>query len=294
MTNNQHDGEIIGSHNHANGQSWTKLQPAWLLQESLGGGWVGSIQEGGYLGSIWQFVSQAKVGIDIAAVWVLTTTRENDSLPMDLATTYNFTPLQLHHINSCQVFLQVLTISNVTDKFCGLWGLFIRRCVILTILTKQFSWHPSIVLRCSPTFFKHKSTPYLYQLSEGELSMYHLARRQSSPTLTKYINVPCICDLKFNETDFFPVDVHVTPSWIQYLSRFPTAISGSKHDEKTITLQEAFQRLPSLLKWICGSVTFPCDNGTQLLSNINQSTKSFFGYSVPCLDHINRTFQRHM
>jgi hypothetical protein len=50
-------------------------------------------------------------------------------------------------------------------------------------------------------------------------------------------------------------------------------IPNSPPDHPT-TLQEAYQSLPLALKQICGSVTFPADNGEKLLGTISSSNNT--------------------
>jgi len=68
-----------------------------------------------WLTSLWQFTSQAKIVLDIEHKWLPQLPRENDAFIMDLALTYRFTPMQLKYINHCCLYLQVLTISEITD-----------------------------------------------------------------------------------------------------------------------------------------------------------------------------------
>jgi len=68
-----------------------------------------------WLTSLWQFTSQAKIVLDIEHKWLPQLPRENDAFIMDLALTYRFTPMQLKYINHCRLYLQVLTISEITD-----------------------------------------------------------------------------------------------------------------------------------------------------------------------------------
>jgi hypothetical protein len=65
--------------------------------------------------SIWWFTSILKVTLDIEQQWLPKLARINDAMIMDTAPQYNFSPTQLHQINSNRIYLQVLMISNITS-----------------------------------------------------------------------------------------------------------------------------------------------------------------------------------
>ncbi len=67
-----------------------------------------------WLGSIWWYLSLAKVIIDIEDQWLPSLSREHDSMLMDLAETLNLSPNQMREINLCRIYLQVLTLSNIS------------------------------------------------------------------------------------------------------------------------------------------------------------------------------------
>jgi hypothetical protein len=67
-----------------------------------------------WLVSIWCYLSLVKVTIDIENQWLPSLSREHDSMTMDLAITLNLSPTQLKEINSCRIYLQVLTLSNIS------------------------------------------------------------------------------------------------------------------------------------------------------------------------------------
>jgi hypothetical protein len=66
-----------------------------------------------WLTSIWKFVSQIRLTIDIEDYWVPKHTRLNDAMIMDTALTYDFSPQQLIQLNICHIYLQVFTISDI-------------------------------------------------------------------------------------------------------------------------------------------------------------------------------------
>jgi hypothetical protein len=65
--------------------------------------------------SIWWFTSILTVTLDIEQQWLPKLARINDAMIMDTALQYNFSPTQLHQINSCHIYLQVLMISDITS-----------------------------------------------------------------------------------------------------------------------------------------------------------------------------------
>ena len=96
-------------------------------------------------------------------------------------------------------------------------------------------------IRYLSNYYKH------HHSHENELSLFKLARCQRKPSPTTYVSVPYICDLIYNDSDFFPVDVHISSMRIQSLGRFPI---HPKHDipDWPLSIKDAFA---SLLASLC-------------------------------------------
>jgi hypothetical protein len=65
-----------------------------------------------WITSIWKYVHQASITIDVENHWAPPLSREDDMAIMDLALTFHLTPNQLYHINLCQLYLQVFSVSD--------------------------------------------------------------------------------------------------------------------------------------------------------------------------------------
>ena len=64
--------------------------------------------------SIWWFTSSLGLVLDIEDQWLPRLTRENDAMLMDIALQFNFTIEKLRQINLCRLYLQVLSIADIT------------------------------------------------------------------------------------------------------------------------------------------------------------------------------------
>jgi len=75
------------------------------------GQWVGEY----WLVSIWKHLSQLDFILEVEDSWRPALPRQFDEAIMDLAVCLNFNIQQLREINSCRMYLQVITISDITD-----------------------------------------------------------------------------------------------------------------------------------------------------------------------------------
>jgi len=69
--------------------------------------------EDNWLTSLWQFLSQLKMTLDIQHHWCPKISWVNDIFLMDLALTLSYNPRQLCQLNSCRLYLRVLTIADI-------------------------------------------------------------------------------------------------------------------------------------------------------------------------------------
>jgi hypothetical protein len=72
------------------------------------------IIECNWLTSVWSYVNTANITIDIENQWLPQLARERDTMILDHALTLQFTTQQLRQINASRIYLQVLTISDIT------------------------------------------------------------------------------------------------------------------------------------------------------------------------------------
>jgi hypothetical protein len=70
--------------------------------------------EHNWLTSIWKLTNQLQILVEVEKHWTLLPARTNDRFLMDQIIKYNFSPLQLRHINYCRLFLQVFLLSDFT------------------------------------------------------------------------------------------------------------------------------------------------------------------------------------
>jgi hypothetical protein len=91
---------FIGSH-----------KPVFSLSFPVYGRWVGEY----WLVSIWKHLSQIDFFLEVEDSWRPALPRQFDEAIMDLAVCLNFNFHQLWEINSCRMYLQVITISDITN-----------------------------------------------------------------------------------------------------------------------------------------------------------------------------------
>lgn len=62
----------------------------------------------------WKFSHRAKIEVDVESHWVPQLLRQGDIGLMDMAMTFHLDPQQLRCINTCRLYLQVITVSDIT------------------------------------------------------------------------------------------------------------------------------------------------------------------------------------
>ena len=65
--------------------------------------------------SIWKYTSHLQIVVDIENMWTPLLVRDHDISLMDSAILYNFSPQYLHEINQAWIFLQVITLADITS-----------------------------------------------------------------------------------------------------------------------------------------------------------------------------------
>jgi hypothetical protein len=68
-----------------------------------------------WLMAIWKHTVQLQMQVEVEHHWLPKLLREHDLMLMDFFMTLNFSPSQLQLINRCRLFLQVLTLSDITS-----------------------------------------------------------------------------------------------------------------------------------------------------------------------------------
>jgi hypothetical protein len=134
------------------------------------------------------------------------------------------------------------------------------------------NWFVEVNLRHHTSYFKHNNSPHIYHLNNGELTLFKINKSPKTRLKAAYLNVPYQCELRFNETDFIPVDIHVNDWGISILENFPTFHHCTSNN--TRTFKEVIESLPPSLKCICGTLTLPPDDGAKLITSLESSNKS--------------------
>jgi hypothetical protein len=81
----------------------------------------------------WKFAHRAKITVDIESHWTPALVRQGDIAIMDLALTFHLDDHQLKCINTCRLYLQVFTVSDiVTQMETAYFSLPLRGSVIQT------------------------------------------------------------------------------------------------------------------------------------------------------------------
>jgi hypothetical protein len=70
--------------------------------------------EQNWLTLIWKHTHQLHITVDVEHHWIPKLTRENDIFLMDEFMKYNFTPYHMKLINQCRLYLQAITIADIT------------------------------------------------------------------------------------------------------------------------------------------------------------------------------------
>ncbi len=83
--------------------------PFYHLPYSQFSKWV----EHPWMASIWKFLSQAQLRLDIEGMSLPQAQHEHGIFLMDLALSLNLNPRQLSLINTCRLYLQVLTVADI-------------------------------------------------------------------------------------------------------------------------------------------------------------------------------------
>jgi len=160
------------------------------------------------------------------------------------------------------------TPDRPPKHYWKLWGAFLKLHVIPNMGPIQTPWPPRVNHRFTPLFFKHSETPHLYKYDGDALTKYPISVKSRSHNTTVYHSIPYICDLTFDTTKFYLVDTHFTTNGLQIVGKFLYEDGTEPNPRISTTLEEAFYNLPTSLQELCGSVTFPTDNGKAIIDNI--------------------------
>jgi hypothetical protein len=85
--------------------------PFSLLKFSLYEKWI---DQPFWLTTLWSFLNRANASLDIENHWLPTLARASNQMLMDLALQLTFNYSQLRQLNACRLYLQVLTVSDIS------------------------------------------------------------------------------------------------------------------------------------------------------------------------------------
>jgi hypothetical protein len=74
----------------------------------------GKLIEPNWITSIWSYAKLTNTTIEVENQWLPTLAREGDATIIDAALTLNLTTSQIRQINACRIYLQVITISDIS------------------------------------------------------------------------------------------------------------------------------------------------------------------------------------
>jgi hypothetical protein len=87
------------------------IKPVFTLPFSLYGRLVGDY----WLVSIWKHLSEIGFTLEVEDAWCPKLPHQHDIAIMELAVLHNFSPQQLREINSCRLYLQAITVSDIVN-----------------------------------------------------------------------------------------------------------------------------------------------------------------------------------
>jgi hypothetical protein len=85
--------------------------PFFQLQYPLYAKWIDST----WITDCWEFAHHAHITVDIESQWVPLLSRQGDIALMDMALTFNFDAYQLRCVNTCRLYLQVISVSDIVN-----------------------------------------------------------------------------------------------------------------------------------------------------------------------------------
>ncbi len=155
---------------------------------------------------IWQEMSPYGIQLRPAdgITWLPTPLKSTDPSLMEIAVRmYNKKGSAI--INRCRIYLQLVSLYDLLlfhkvafhpdyiqgecprsrsspilwppyprppKRYWNLWGHFLFHHLTPLLADVSPTWHHNIVLRQSPTFFKHPSSPHLYSIIDGDVSQF--------------------------------------------------------------------------------------------------------------------------
>jgi hypothetical protein len=123
----------------------------------------------------------------------------------------------------------------------------------------------------------------LYKVHNTDITEYQLLRHNHHHPSTTYANVPYISQITSDDPDLYPVDTYYTKYGISLRGITPNHTPVQQHTTHCTSLQQEFLSLPQSLWAICGTISFPADNGTQLIQSAATYSNTIFGASVASL-----------
>jgi hypothetical protein len=111
--------------------------------------------------SLWEFTSSLSIKLDVERQWLPQPSRQFDESIMDMAERFPISPAQKRQINLCHIYLQVISLSNITTANGGNLTPSVQEGVRDTSRFSSLSWPTSRhLLNWAPwnIFLNHIST----------------------------------------------------------------------------------------------------------------------------------------
>jgi len=215
-------------------------------------------------------------------------------------------------INRCRLFLQILSLAdmllydsqtihqsyrqgerppsrqsniywppfdNPPKHYWKLWSHFIRFYVDPLIASSSFSWHANPVIRHKIILFKHRHFFHIYRVVDRDVTEFHRAPPIRGRRTPSFLNIPYFLDIQHDDPNLIPIDAHFSKEGLTFCGYASPPSINTQTPIYPFTLENKFLCLSSSIRNICGSVTFPTDDGVQLINECKLNGNKLFRFS---------------
>jgi hypothetical protein len=177
------------------------------------------------------------------AKWVVVTTVDEPEILYPLLT-IKYSPSEIAPIDSILALILWPWHACPPKHFWKLSTHFLHTHIKPIIMRTCIQWIQVTQYQCSPSFYKHRFMPHLYQFNDGLLMLYSLRSHRRSRHRIYYEIIPYQCDVEFCLDDFTPVNTHFYTCGIIVVGKFYTNNSQTPSVAPPHTsLREAFYLL---------------------------------------------------
>jgi hypothetical protein len=159
-----------------------------------------------------------------------------------------------------------LTFDNPPKHYWKLWSHFIHFYVDPLVASSRFSWCLNPPVRHKIILFKHRQFFHLYRVVDRDVTEFC----QTPPTCgwwtPSYLNIPYFSDIQHDDPNLIPADAHYSKEGLTFCGYASLPLMNAQTPIYQSSLAQQFLNLPSSIRNICRSVTFPTDDGMQLVT----------------------------